>query len=169
MGCRSTNWTRSLERRQDEVMVDFLSPSDRSERMSRIRGKDTQPELALRKVLHALGLRYRLHGRGLPGRPDLVFPRFKAVVFVHGCFWHRHPGCKIATTPKSNTPFWLDKFRRTVARDLRTTEALHALGWRVFVAWECELASSSKARATGERIAALIRDLPRGPLPPARP
>lgn len=150
-------------------MVDFLSPPDRSERMSRIRGKDTRPELALRKVLHRLGLRYRLHGIGLPGKPDLVFPRYKTVVFVHGCFWHRHPGCKIATTPKSNTPFWVEKFQRNVARDLRVVEELHGLGWKVLVAWECELASPAKAQATGEQIAALIRDGPQGPLPPERP
>ena len=91
-------------------MVDFLTTAQRSERMSRIRGKDSQPELALRRVLHRLGLRYRLHAKELPGKPDLVFPRHKAVVFVHGCFWHRHKGCNIATTPKSNTPFWVEKF-----------------------------------------------------------
>ncbi|THF61088.1 DNA mismatch endonuclease Vsr [Pseudothauera nasutitermitis] len=150
-------------------MVDFLSQPDRSERMSRIRGKDTRPELALRKVLHRLGLRYRLHGIGLPGKPDLVFPRYKTVVFVHGCFWHRHPGCKIATTPKSNTPFWVEKFQRNVARDLRVVEELHGLGWKVLVAWECELASPAKAQATGEQIATLIRDGPQDTLPPGRP
>ncbi|MFZ5534162.1 MAG: very short patch repair endonuclease [Pseudomonadota bacterium] len=109
-------------------MVDFLSPSDRSERMSRIRGKDTQPELALRKALHRMGFRYRLHEKKLPGKPDIVLPRYKVVVFVHGCFWHRHPGCKIATIPKSNTPFWLEKFQNNVARDIRTVDELHALG-----------------------------------------
>ncbi|PKQ27502.1 MAG: hypothetical protein CVT63_07645 [Candidatus Anoxymicrobium japonicum] len=83
-------------------MADILSPAERSERMSRITGKNTAPELALRKGLHGLGLRYRLHGASLPGKPDLVFRRYKAVVFVHGCFWHRHSGCKVASTPKSN-------------------------------------------------------------------
>ena len=138
-------------------MTDFLSPKERSERMSRIRGKDTRPEVALRKVLHSLGLRYRLHGSGLPGKPDLVFARYKAVVFVHGCFWHRHGGCAIATTPKSNTAFWLDKFSKNVARDVRVIQALQGLGWRVFVAWECELGSASKAQATGETLAQRIR------------
>jgi DNA mismatch endonuclease (patch repair protein) len=138
-------------------MVDFLSPLARSERMARIRSKDTQPELALRKVLHALGLRYRLHGAGLPGKPDLVFPRYRTVVFVHGCFWHRHPGCKIATTPKSNTPFWVEKFERNVMRDARVATELQAQGWRVLVTWECELSSLAKARPTGERLADLIR------------
>lgn len=138
-------------------MADFLSPSERSERMSRIRGKDTAPELTLRKILHSLGLRYRLHGAGLPGKPDLVFPRYKAVIFVNGCFWHHHTGCKIATTPKSNTLFWTRKFERNVARDAQVNAALTALGWRVFVAWECELASANKAAATADRLAAMIR------------
>lgn len=138
-------------------MVDFLSPSERSERMSRIRGKDTQPELALRRVLHGLGLRYRLHGAGLPGKPDLVFPRYKAVVFVHGCFWHRHAGCNIATLPKSNTSFWIEKFQRNVARDTRVVAQLEVQGWRVFVAWECELATPAKASQTGARLAGQIK------------
>lgn len=142
-------------------MVDFLSPRERSERMSRIRGKDTRPELALRKVLHGLGLRYRLHGKGLPGKPDLVFPRYKAVVFVHGCFWHRHPGCSIATTPKSNTAFWLEKFEKNVARDARVAAQLEGQRWRVLVAWECELSTPAKAARVGERLATLIK----GPRP----
>lgn len=126
-------------------MTDFLSPAERSDRMSRIRGKDTQPELALRKVLHRLGLRYRLHCAGLPGKPDLVFPRYRTAVFVHGCFWHRHDGCNIATPPKSNTPFWREKFEKNVARDARVT------------VWECELASAKKAQETGERIYKMIQ------------
>jgi len=138
-------------------MVDFLTPAQRSERMSRIRGKDSQPELALRRVLHRLGLRYRLHATNLPGKPDLVFPRYKAVVFVHGCFWHRHRGCKIATTPKSNTPFWVEKFDKNVARDSRVTTTLEKLGWRVFVVWECEL-TPTKVQATGELLARLLRE-----------
>lgn len=138
-------------------MVDSLTPAQRSERMSRIRGKDSKPELALRRVLHRLGLRYRLHGTDLPGKPDLVFPRHKAVVFVHGCFWHRHGGCKIATTPKSNTPFWVEKFANNIARDARVIATLEDMGWRVFVAWECELAPS-RVQATGERLASLIRE-----------
>ncbi len=143
-------------------MIDFLSPSERSERMSRIRGKDTRPELTLRKVLHALGLRYRLHGRGLPGKPDLVFPRYKTVVFVHGCFWHRHAGCSIATIPKSNTPFWLDKFDRNVARDAKVVANLQALGWTVHVVWECQLSSHSKAWQAGKELAEIIKQAGRG-------
>ena len=114
-------------------MADFLSPEERSERMSRIRGKDTQPELALRKVLHGLGFRYRLHGVGLPGKPDIVLSRYKALVFVHGCFWHRHKGCSIATTPKSNTAYWIDKFEQNKVRDQKVKKKLQTLGWRVFV------------------------------------
>ncbi|MDT4822597.1 Very short patch repair protein [compost metagenome] len=140
-------------------MTDFLSPIERSDRMSRIRGKDTKPELALRKVLHRLGLRYRLHGAELPGKPDLVFPRYRTVVFVHGCFWHRHTGCNIATTPKSNTQFWLAKFEKNVARDARVVAQLEALGWRVIVVWECELSSTARAQAIGERLSVLIRQL----------
>lgn len=144
-------------------MTDFLTPAERSDRMSRIRGKDTQPELALRKVLHRLGLRYRLHGAGLPGKPDLVFPRYRTVVFVHGCFWHRHDGCNIATTPKSNTPFWLEKFKKNVTRDARVATQLEALGWRVFIVWECELGSAIKSKTTGERLNFLIRQICRRP------
>jgi DNA mismatch endonuclease (patch repair protein) len=139
-------------------MTDFLSPKERSERMARIKGSNTRPEIALRKVLHGLGLRYRLGGAGLLGKPDLVFPRYKAVVFVHGCFWHRHFNCSIATTPKSNTGFWVEKFQKNVARDDRVTGLLGATGWRVFVVWECEVASARKAKSTGERLAAQIRE-----------
>ena len=138
-------------------MPDFLTPQERSERMARIRSSDTSPELALRRELHRLGLRYTLKNSRLPGRPDMVFPRHRAIVFVHGCFWHRHPGCSIATTPKSNTPFWQAKFDRNVERDSRVSLELKARGWRVYVAWECELQSRTRARATAERIAQLVR------------
>jgi DNA mismatch endonuclease (patch repair protein) len=138
-------------------MVDFLTPAERSARMSRIKGRDTRPEKILRRVLYSLGLRYRLNRQDLPGKPDLVFSKYKAVVFVHGCFWHRHVGCNISTTPKSNSSFWLDKFDRNVARDIKVVEALTCLGWRVFVVWECELGSEKKALLTGARIAKLLR------------
>lgn len=137
-------------------MVDFLSTSERSERMSRIRSSNTSPEIALRCALHALGLRFRLHRKVLPGKPDIVLPRYKTVIFVHGCFWHRHSGCKIATTPKSNTDFWVEKFGRNVARDARTREQLEELGWKVFVAWECELGSAHKAAEVALRLASEI-------------
>lgn len=137
-------------------MVDFLTPAQRSERMSRIHGQNSKPELALRSVLHRLGLRYRLHARHLPGKPDMVFPRHKAVVFVHGCFWHRHEGCNVATTPKSNIPFWVEMFGKNVERDSPVTTALKSIGWRVFVAWESDLAPS-KVEATGMQLAKAIR------------
>lgn len=126
-------------------MVDFLSPSQRSERMSRIRSKDTSPEVALRRALHALGLRFRVNDKRLPGKPDIVLPKFKTIILVHGCFWHRHAGCKVANTPKSNSEFWQEKFDRNVQRDRRTIDALSALGWTVLVVWECSLGSRQKA------------------------
>lgn len=140
-------------------MTDFLTPEERSERMSRIKSAHTRPEVALRKTLHNLGLRYRLNSATLPGKPDLVFPRYKAVVFVHGCFWHRHRNCNIATTPKSNTSFWVDKFSKNVARDERVTSLLRSLGWRVFVVWECEVSSLKKTKTTGLKLSELIRSI----------
>ncbi|MBZ9892953.1 DNA mismatch endonuclease Vsr [Mesorhizobium sp. BR1-1-6] len=137
-------------------MVDFLSTEQRSERMSRIRSKDTSPELALRRALHALGLRFRVHYRRLPGTPDIVLPKFKTVVLVHGCFWHRHAGCKVASTPKSRTPFWQEKFDRNVHRDQQNTAALEERGWKVMVAWECELGSQRKVDEVARRVASEI-------------
>ena len=115
----------------------------RSRMMSSIRGKNTRPERILRSLLFARGFRYRLHVRGLPGSPDLVFPKRRAVVFVHGCFWHRHEGCRYTTTPRTNEDFWRQKFQGNVARDRRHAEMLHALGWRVAVVWECALKHSA--------------------------
>lgn len=140
-------------------MADFLTPEERSERMARIKSAHTRPEVALRKTLHNLGLRYRLNSATLPGKPDLVFPRYKAVVFVHGCFWHRHQNCNIATTPKSNTSFWVDKFSKNIARDERVSSLLRSLGWRVFVVWECEVSSLKKSKATGLKLSNLIRSI----------
>ena len=122
----------------------------RSYNMSRIRGKDTAPELSLRHALHRLGFRYRLHGRALAGRPDLVFPKYHAVVFVHGCFWHRHEGCSKTTTPSSNMEFWLDKFAGTKKRDAAAIGQLQREGWRVAVVWECRLGVSSIGSTSAE-------------------
>ena len=116
--------------------------------MSGIRGRDTKPELKVRRYLHSRGLRYRLHVRSLPGRPDMLLPRHRAVVLVHGCFWHRHPGCRHAYVPVSNHEFWQAKFNQNTARDERDQTGLRALGWRVFVVWECE--------ATPERLSDLV-------------
>jgi len=138
-------------------VADFLTKVQRSALMSKIRGRDTQPEVRLRKGLHRLGLRYRLHLRSLPGSPDLVLPKYKVVVFVHGCFWHHHLGCSVASNPKSNQEFWEQKFERNIARDKRVSEALEKLGWRVLVVWECQVNSAAKAQTTAAEVAAQIR------------
>ncbi|MEA1071748.1 DNA mismatch endonuclease Vsr [Sphingomonas sp. LY160] len=138
-------------------MVDSLTPSQRSERMSRIRSADTKPELALRSALHRLGLRFRLHAKEMSGKPDIVLPRYRAVIFVHGCFWHRHEACKVATTPKSNTQFWVEKFDRNKARDVLSVAALERAGWRVHIAWECELDTPARALAKAVELAQAIR------------
>lgn len=121
---------------------DTLTRSERSERMSRIRARDTGPEMVVRKLLHRLGYRFRLHAKELPGRPDIVFRRRKLAVFVHGCFWHRHddPGCKLARLPKSRLHFWVPKLEGNRKRDLENQRKLEALGWSVLVVWECEVA-----------------------------
>lgn len=106
--------------------------------MRAVRRENTGPELAVRKAAHRLGLRFRLHRKDLPGTPDLVFPKHRTCLFVHGCFWHRHPGCKKATTPKTRREYWLPKFERNVARDREKEEALRRLGWRVVTIWECQ-------------------------------
>ncbi len=118
--------------------MDRLTQDQRSWLMSRVRSEDTYPEMIVRKSAHVLGLRYRLHRCDLPGKPDLVFPKFRTVIFVHGCFWHRHPGCKKATMPKSRVEFWREKFEKNVARDQRVVGDLEELGWKVETVWECE-------------------------------
>ena len=130
--------------------MDTLSPAARSERMSRVRGKDTKPELAVRRLVHGLGYRYRLHRRDLPGVPDLVFPGRRKAIFVHGCFWHRHPdpSCRLARLPKSRQEFWITKLENNRARDLRQQEQLAALGWKTLVMWECELRDREKLETT---------------------
>jgi DNA mismatch endonuclease (patch repair protein) len=119
--------------------TDSVSPEKRSEIMRAVKGKDTAPELKLRRALFARGLRYRLHRNDLPGKPDLVFPRYKSVIFVHGCFWHGHDCARGARPPKSNTKYWRDKIARNKARDVEQTALLKQLGWRVHTIWECQL------------------------------
>jgi DNA mismatch endonuclease, patch repair protein len=121
-------------------MVDTLSPEDRSRRMSAIRSGNTKPEMVVRRLLHGLGYRYRLHRRDLPGTPDLVFPSRRCVVFVHGCFWHRHEDCRLARLPKSRVEFWETKLEGNRQRDQRKVRELVESGWRVLIVWECELA-----------------------------
>ena len=123
-------------------MVDIISEERRSWNMSRIRSKNTKPEMVVRSMLHRMGFRFRLHDRKLPGNPDIVLPKYKTVIFVHGCFWHRHEGCKYACIPKTRIKFWEDKFKGNIARDKRSKSELQALGWNVIVIWECELSDS---------------------------
>lgn len=129
-------------------MTDTLSPRKRSERMSRVRSKDTKPEMRVRRLVHGLGYRYRLHVRELPGTPDLVFPSRRAVIFVHGCFWHRHENCALARLPKSRLDFWRKKLESNTTRDAAQQERLRELGWRVLVVWECQLGDTTKLTDT---------------------
>jgi DNA mismatch endonuclease (patch repair protein) len=128
--------------------------------MARIRGKDTGPELRVRRVAHSMGLRFRLHRKDLPGKPDLVFPRHQLIIFVHGCFWHRHEGCRRATTPATRMEFWVDKFAATVDRDARQIAQLEHLGWRVLVMWECDLKDGVGIRARLENAISGEREGP---------
>ena len=130
--------------------MDTLTPQQRSERMSRVRGRDTKPELLVRRIAHALGYRFRLHRRDLPGAPDLVFPSRRKVIFVHGCFWHRHPdpACKLARMPKSRLDFWATKLENNKDRDEKSIVRLHDLGWETLIIWECQ---------TGDREALRVR------------
>ncbi len=143
----------SKRRRRD--LAELETDPETSERLGRVRQKGTDAELRVRKAARELGLHYRLNNRDLPGSPDLANRRRRWAVFVHGCFWHRHDGCRRATTPKRNRDFWVAKFEANVARDERTQRALKSAGWRVVVIWECETLSS---RAVGERIASLSDD-----------
>lgn len=119
--------------------MDVVNRAVRSRMMAGIKGRDTKPEMVVRSWLHHAGFRFRLHRRDLPGSPDIVLPRWNAVIFVHGCFWHRHRGCAKAATPKSRTQFWNAKFEANIERDRRSILALRRLGWRVNVVWECSL------------------------------
>ncbi|MBT9594963.1 MAG: DNA mismatch endonuclease Vsr [Vitreoscilla sp.] len=141
-------------------MADVLTPEQRQLNMSRIRGRDTKPEMLVRRGLHARGLRYLLHDRKLPGRPDLVFPRYGAVVFVHGCFWHAH-GCALSKLPATRQEFWNKKLAENAARDRRAIEALLADGWRVLVVWECALRGPGR-RMDDDVVAALAADIRSG-------
>jgi len=133
--------------------MDVVDTATRSRMMAGIRGKDTRPEQIVRSFLHRAGLRFRLHAK-LPGKPDLVLPKYRAAVFVHGCFWHRHAGCRYATTPSSNIEFWQAKFDANVARDKRVSRELRKEGWHVFVVWSCRISDS--------RMQSLERKIRRG-------
>lgn len=123
--------------------MDTLIPQERSARMALIRAKDTKPELLVRRLVHGMGYRYRLHRRDLPGTPDLVFPSRSKVIFIHGCFWHRHAGCVLARLPKSRGEFWLPKLTANAKRDARNVRALRRLGWSILTIWECQLGDTA--------------------------
>ncbi|MGP8438935.1 very short patch repair endonuclease [Paraburkholderia fungorum] len=135
--------------------MDSLTPAERSERMSRIKGKNTKPELFIRRLVHGMGYRYRLHKKGLPGRPDLVFIKRRKVIFVHGCFWHRHHGCRLARLPKTRLDFWRTKLDANAARDKDVERRLAELGWKVMIVWECEVKDEA---ALMPRIKAFLND-----------
>jgi len=138
-------------------LADRLSTAERSALMARIRGTNTKPEVLVRSALHRAGFRFRLHGAALPGRPDIVLPRHRTVVFVHGCFWHRH-GCRLSSEPATRRAFWREKFARNRARDQRTARALRNLGWRVVTVWECSLRTTDRRERA---IATLVRKITR--------
>ncbi len=138
--------------------MDRLDSAARSALMRAVRRKDTTPELRVRRLAHRLGLRFRLHRHDLPGTPDLVFPRRHIALFVHGCFWHRHPGCRYATTPTTRREFWEAKFNANQARDRRQTEQLRSLGWQIVIIWECETRSLPTLEARLRALFALPSD-----------
>lgn len=129
-------------------MTDTLTPSKRSQRMKLVRGKNTAPEMLVRRLVHSMGFRYRLHGKGLPGHPDLVFSGLGKLIFVHGCFWHRHQSanCRLARLPKSRLEFWMPKLESNRIRDDKNGRALRALGWKIFVVWECQLSNKEQLK-----------------------
>lgn len=120
-------------------MTDIVSPATRSRMMSGIRCKDTLPEIIVRKWLYSRGYRFRLHRKDLPGKPDIVLPKYHAAIFVHGCFWHQHPGCRYAAVPASRTAWWMEKFRQNRERDTLVAKRLEDMGWNVLIIWECEI------------------------------
>lgn len=120
-------------------MADVHDKKTRSYNMSRIRAKDTKPEMVVRRFLHAQGFRYKLHDKSLPGKPDLVLPKYKTVIFIHGCFWHGHEGCRYYVVPKTRTEWWVGKIERTQSNDLKICKELINRGWRIFEIWECDL------------------------------
>lgn len=137
-------------------MTDIVSPEKRSEMMSGIRGKDTKPEIIVRRLLHRLGYRFRLHREDLPGKPDIVLPKWRTLIFVNGCYWHGHEDCHLFRPPKSRTEFWTDKIGSNQARDTRNYAALGEAGWKVIVVWEC--AVSKKLRLSDEHLQATLSE-----------
>jgi len=134
-------------------MVDHLTPERRSSNMRRIRSRDTAPEMVVRRAVHGMGFRYRLHVRDLPGKPDLVFPRLRSVIQVQGCFWHQHPNCVDCHIPKTGAAYWKPKLDRNCERDKATQAALKKAGWRVLIVWECETRNPAKL---GRKLAGFL-------------
>ena len=141
-------------------MADRLISFDRSAHMARIRSKHTRPEIQVRQILHAMGYRFRLHRRDLPGSPDIVLPRFKALIHVHGCFWHQHAGCRLARLPKARPEYWLPKLARNVERDEKVLAEAETLGWKPLVVWECETQDSDLLKI---RLRAWLSSVPVSP------
>jgi DNA mismatch endonuclease (patch repair protein) len=141
-------------------MADVHDKATRSRNMASIKSKDTKPEMLVRKFLHARGLRYRLHDKALPGKPDLVLPKYKTVIFVHGCYWHKHEGCKYFVVPKTRTEWWMNKINSNVANDAKAMDALKKEGWEVIIIWECEL-KSKKTNETLTKLFGRITTFPR--------
>lgn len=133
-------------------MADIVNKETRSKMMSGIRCKNTKPEMLVRSGLHKMGYRFRLHVKGLPGKPDIVLPKYRTVIFVHGCFWHRHSGCKYAYTPKSRTDFWTQKFAKNTERDTDNRANLNKAGWIVLTVWECETKNTESLSTTLEKL-----------------
>lgn len=141
-----------MTRRIESLVEEFHVDPVRSAQMARVRSRDTKPEVRVRKALHAAGLRYRLHDRSLPGTPDIVFSSRRIALFVHGCFWHRHPGCKAARLPKSRRDFWIPKLSGNAQRDKRQQAELTSMGWRVMIIWECETSDRWALKLLAKRI-----------------
>jgi DNA mismatch endonuclease, patch repair protein len=145
--CDESEWWRSMRNLISRRTSSQAITPERSALMGRVRHKDTTPEIAVRKSAHSLGFRFRLQRRDLPGTPDLVFPRLRKIVFVHGCFWHRHKGCARTTTPKTRREFWQEKFFQNIRRDKAVKNSLRSKGWDVLVVWECETLEECDLRA----------------------
>lgn len=137
--------------------MDIVSRETRSRMMSGIKGRNTRPEILVRSLLHRIGFRFRLHKRGLPGCPDILLPKYRAVIFIHGCFWHQHQDCKYATLPSSNPEFWVEKLNKNVVRDAKNIDALIANRWRVLVVWECLTRSQKESEYLAEALEVWIR------------
>lgn len=136
-------------------MADVHDKATRSFNMSRIKGKNTKPEMLVRKFLHARGFRYKLHDKNLPGKPDLVLPKYKTVIFIHGCYWHKHEGCKYFVVPKTRTEWWLNKINGNVANDRKALADLKNNNWKIITIWECELKTGKAERSLSNLLASL--------------